>query len=135
MDLHIELVTGKEYITVEEVLSIFAHGEWTKNRTQSQVKKMLEYTDFLVMAKVDGRPVGFARMITDRTFRAFVEDVIVLTDFRRCGVGRLMMLKIEEFVKALDVPRMELTTTQTGFWERLGYIQRVGSTYMIKNLS
>ena len=135
MDLRIELITSKEHIAVEEVLSIFMHGGWTKNRTYHQVKKMLDHTDFLVMTKVDGRSAGFARIITDRTFRAFVEDVIVLPEFRRRGIGRRIMLKVEELVRALEVPRIELITTETEFWKKLGYAQKPGSTYMTKNLT
>jgi (1->4)-alpha-D-glucan 1-alpha-D-glucosylmutase len=37
--------------------------------------------------------VAFARVLTDRTFRAFIFDVIVASDHRGRGLGRLLMIK------------------------------------------
>lgn len=96
---------------------------------------MLDHTSVLVLARIDGRPVGFARAVTDRTFRAFVEDVIVLPEFRNRGVGTRIMARLEELVKQFGVPRMELVTAQPDFWRQLGYKPKPGSTYMVKTLA
>lgn len=130
----IELVTVKEHITVDDVAELFSHAEWAKKRTHSQIRRMLKNTAILVMARFQGRPAGFARVVTDQTFRAFVEDVIVVPAMRRRGVARAMMAKAEQLVKKLGVPRMELTSTQTGMWKKLGYQRKANCTYMVKYL-
>ncbi len=130
----IELVTLKRRVSVDEVARVFLHAEWTKKRTRSQIRRMLKNTDIVIMAKFRGKPVGFARVVTDRTFRAFVEDVIVVPDMRRRGIAGAMMARAEQLVKKLGVPRMELTTTQTGMWKKLGYERKKNTTYMVKYL-
>ncbi len=131
----IELVTRRDRIKVKDVAQIFMHAGWTKDRRPLRIWRMLRHTDILVLARYKGRPVGFARVLTDRTFRAFVEDVIVVPALRRRGIGRAMMVKAEQLVKKLGVLRMELTSTETGFWEELGYGRKTNTSYMVKYLN
>ncbi len=134
-DSAVTLVTDKPHISVEDVVTLFMHAEWAKRRTYAQVKQMIARTDVIVMARRQERPVGLARLITDGVFRAFIEDVIVVPDCRRSGIGRLLVGKVEELVRAMGISRIDLVTTQTGFWEQLGYVPKTGSAYMIKLLS
>jgi len=131
----VDLITDPARIGVDDVLALFAAADWTKNRSREEIQQMLRNSQVAVLAKVAGRPVGFARAITDRTFRAFVEDVVVAADLRGAGVGRLVMETVEALVKAQGIARLELTTTQTGFWEKLGYAPKTTTTYMVKSVS
>ena len=128
----VTLVTERRNITAGDMLTLFAQAEWTKHRTAEQVSSMLQRTEVIVVAKCEGRPIGCARVVTDGVFRAFVEDVIVMPTHRRLGIGRLMVNHLEQVVSAMGIRRLDLTTTQTGFWERLGYRQKTGSCYMVK---
>ena len=130
----VTLVTDPQDIRVEDVLALFAHAEWAKHRTAGEVRRMLDHTQVMVVAKCHARLVGCARVVTDGAFRAFVEDVVVIPEYRGAGIGRLMINKLEQMVSVIGIPRLDLTTTQTGFWERLGYRQKVGSSYMVKLL-
>lgn len=75
------------------------------------------------LAKVDGRPVGAARMrwIDDHTVKA--ERVAVLSSYRGSGVGRAIMQKLEQYAKAHHARAVELHAQQTArpFYERLHY--------------
>ena len=136
IDQHpVTLVTERRDIEVGDILALFAHAEWAKHRTAEQVGRMLHHTEVIVVAKCQARIVGCARVVTDGAFRAFVEDVIVIPTYRGVGIGRLMINKLEQLVRAMGISRLELVTIRTGFWERLGYHQKTGSSYMIKLLS
>ena len=128
------LETRTEQILAADVLQIFAAAQWTKHRSADQVQRMLAHTPHAVLAKMDGQPVGFARLVTDEVFRGFIEDVIVLPHLQKQDIGRRMVEALEAIARRLELPRVELTTTQMAFWERLGYVQKVGSTYMVKSL-
>ena len=131
----IELETRKDHIALPDVLTVFAAAEWTKCRSVDRVKKMLDHANYVVMAKVGRRPVGFARLITDEAFRGFVEDVMVIPQMRQQGIGKRMMDVLEAMARKLALPRLELTTRETGFWEKLGYMKKEGSTSMVKSLT
>ncbi|MBI4529399.1 MAG: GNAT family N-acetyltransferase [Deltaproteobacteria bacterium] len=134
MPPRIQWTTRKDRISVADVAALFRNADWARERTRSEIRRMLKHTDILVMARSGRKPVGFARVITDKTFRAFVEDVIVAPEMRRQGLGRLMIEQAEMLVKKLGIPRMELTSTQTHFWKRLGYRRKTNSTCMVKYL-
>jgi GNAT superfamily N-acetyltransferase len=131
----VRLVTAKGAVEVAEVLALFAHAAWTKQRTRAQVQRMLRGTDVLVLARRRGRPMGFARMITDGVFRAFVEDVIVAPEGRGQGIGTRMLRRLERAARRMGVARLELVTREPGFWRRLGYARKAGSQYMVKRLN
>jgi GNAT superfamily N-acetyltransferase len=135
MAANLELVTDSRQIDVAHVITVFSQAGWTKQRDTAAIQRMLAHTDVAILARLDGRPVGFARAITDRTFRAFIEDVIVVEDLRGAGVGKQMLARLEELISELGIARVELTTTQVGFWHKLGYAEKPSTTYMVKYLS
>lgn len=130
----LEIVTEKRRITVGNILSLFAYAGWTKNRTARRVKRMLTHTDVVVLAKYRGEPVGCARLITDGSFRGFIEDVIVLPHHRRNGIGKRMVRILERCAKKMGIPRLDLITREEGFWKQLGYARKVGSRYLMKDI-
>ena len=129
------LTTNRAEIAPADVYAVFATAEWTKARTLRQIGRMLEHSGIVVLARYDSKPVGFARAVSDLTFRAFVEDVIVVPDFRSKGIGRALMASLDAVAAELSLPRLELTTMRTAFWNRLGYSSKPSTTYMVKNLS
>lgn len=74
------------------------------------------------IARVDGEPVGAARMrIVDG--RAKAERVAVLAELRRCGTGRALMEALETAARRAGSPVVVLHAQLEAvpFYERLGY--------------
>ena len=129
------LETDASKINCAHVVAVLACAPWAANRTLQQVEVMVRNTPFVVLAMVDGAPVGFARAVSDSIFRAFVEDVVVVPDQRGTGLGRLMIRKLEEMIGSKGVPRLELVTQKPDFWRKLGFEDREKSRYLIKWLN
>lgn len=76
------------------------------------------------LAKVNGRPVGTARMrwIDDHTVKA--ERVAVRPSHRGIGIGRAIMEHLEQHARACQATAVELHAQQSArlFYERLNYI-------------
>jgi GNAT superfamily N-acetyltransferase len=81
---------------IAQLVGLFKGGWWTRERTESDVRRMLEHTDLVQAARVrsTGELVGFVRVLTDRVFKAFVFDLIVAPGLRDRGVGRLLLERI-----------------------------------------
>ena len=62
-------------------------------------------TSALVVGAFDpeGRQVGFARAISDKTRFAYILDVIVREDRRKEGIGRLMIRSMIDYADAIDM--------------------------------
>lgn len=119
-------------IAPADVFQIMTQAPWASGRTLAQIEEMMKNTQFVVLASIDGEPVGFARAVSDNVFRAFVEDVIVAPKRQGCGIGRLMIGKLEEMIRNKGIPRIELVTQRDEFWKKLGFRERQESKYLVK---
>ena len=69
------------------------------------------------------RLVAFARVLTDRVFRAFIFDVIVATEHRGAGLGHRLMEELLRHPNLSGVELIELYCRPelVPFYERLGF--------------
>jgi Beta-lactamase superfamily domain len=70
-----------------QLLALFQSAWWTARRQPAAIARMLDGTDVVVglVDRASDELVGFARVITDRTFLAVVLDVIVEPGYRGRG--------------------------------------------------
>ncbi len=83
---------------------------WAKNRNREDVRKMLTNSDILIVLtdpKSD-ELIAFARVLTDKVYKALIFDVIVAPDHQGEGLGRAIMEAIIEHPDLKDVPQFEL---------------------------
>lgn len=77
---------------VDQLVQLYRREWWTADRALADVELMLRSTPVVVGAVTAGDElVGFARVLTDRTYYAVLLDVIVREDHRGRGVGALLM--------------------------------------------
>jgi len=103
---------------------------------ETEVKRALERSDFIVTAAVDGIKVGMARFMTDGT-QILIMDVIVHPDYQHKGIGRGLLERIREYIEKMDYNRMlvNLLTDikNVGFYEKLGYSRAEGMRLWLKH--
>jgi predicted GNAT family N-acyltransferase len=63
---------------------------WAANRPLPDLQTMLDGS-LWVGAWLDGRLVGFARVVTDGIYRALLEDVVVDETLRGQGIGQALV--------------------------------------------
>ncbi|MEZ5333901.1 MAG: GNAT family N-acetyltransferase [Methanolobus sp.] len=82
-----------------------------------------------IVAELDDRPAGFIIFFHNFSSFAgkpglFIEDIFVYPEFRRQGVGRVLMLRCAEIAKERDCGRMEWNVLDWNparkFYERFG---------------
>lgn len=109
---------------VEDLCVLYRQEWWTVRRTPDEVRRMLEHTDVFVAAIEDDRLVAFARVLTDRVFKALVFDVIVAASARSRGLGRTLMNHVCHHPLVKDVQHVELYCRPElePFYRRLGFV-------------
>ena len=75
----------------DAILELFRHAGWARHRTRESVVAALAQTPVVLTAWLGGRCVGLVRELSDRVYRALVEDVVVHPDHRGAGYGRRLM--------------------------------------------
>lgn len=99
----IEVLTSIEKpIKANEVIELYKDAGWWNERTEQDMEKMLSQA-MAVGAWENNKLIGFARVISDGIFRAYIEDVVIHSSFNRKGIGTQLIAKVVEGLFNIDV--------------------------------
>jgi GNAT superfamily N-acetyltransferase len=128
MDYRIEerLPTPEEYQTLRKSVG------W-RERTQESVRRGLPGSLYGVCAYADQTLVGMARIIGDGGLVYYIQDVIVIPEFQKHGIGARMMDKIMGYIKAHasrnSVIGLMAAKGVEPFYEKYGFLVRPNDRY------
>ena len=71
----------------EDLLKLMLQTSWGKERTVAGLRRMLGICTITLGVWDGDKLVGFARAISDGTYRSLIEDIIVDADYRGRGIG------------------------------------------------
>ena len=94
---------------VDQLVALYQGEGWCRGRERPDVETMLRHSDFVfAYGDAEGRLAAFARVLTDRVFKALVFDVIVRPDCRGTGIGRRILADIAGHAVLAQVRHVEL---------------------------
>jgi len=95
---------------VQELCALYQKEWWTIGRSADDVRLMLAGTDLVAALAEEGtgRLVAFARVLTDRVYKALMFDVIVSSEYRGLGVGRRLIETVLSHPLMSQVQHVEL---------------------------
>ena len=126
-------------ISFEEILPLYETVEWTNYTTNpTMLKNALEHSLFLISARdEEGNLIGFLRAVGDGFSIVYIQDIIVLPEYQRQGIGTQLLRQTLEYFK--EVYQMILTTDSElktlAFYESNGFtaLSKVGCTSFMAN--
>ena len=120
----IEIVEQKP--TPAEYNRLFEAVGWPV-RDPAAVEAALERSLFSVCAVTDGEVIGMGRIVGDGALVNYIQDVIVLPEHQKQGIGEKIMLAImaylNEHVPSGSVLALITRRETTGFYERHGFAE------------
>jgi GNAT superfamily N-acetyltransferase len=132
----IELRDAVEPGRIGQLLELYAATWWAPDRSGPDVAKMLAATDlvFALIDRSDDRLVGFARVLTDDTYLAVVLDVVVASEYRERGLGRMLLNAIVAHPRLSAVQSLELVCQPEliPFYRRWGFSDEVGPSRLLR---
>jgi N-acetylglutamate synthase-like GNAT family acetyltransferase len=124
---------------LEQLHELYQHEWWSQGRTLSDVRKMLLNSDYtLGMCETQSQKhVAFARVLSDLIYRAIVFDVIVAVEYRRKGLGALL---IEQIVAHPELSKVECIqlfclAETIPFYQKFDFVQAEQSLLVRQRLS
>jgi ribosomal protein S18 acetylase RimI-like enzyme len=127
---------------LDDVVRLLRSTGWAADRDPTGVRRMLAHTDVVVclVREVTGgrghgrEVVGFARALTDREYRAFVEDVVVGVPYRGKGLGTRLVEAVCEHPDLAGVEQivLECRADLVDFYRDLGFDRLPSSAVLMK---
>ena len=133
----------KEQIpTIEEYNYLTEKVGWEKRKNEI-VEEALKNTLYAICVYDEGRIIGSARIIGDKTIFLYIQDVMVVPKYQSRNIGTQIMNKIiekvNEYKKVNDDIRVYLGASKgkEDFYKRFGFITRkeanLGEGMILKN--
>ena len=122
---------------IKQLQQLYQLEWWTKGRSLEETRKCLKGSQISFgLVDKDDDLIGFARVITDFVFKAFIFDVIVRQDYRKSGLGKKLLSLIQEHPKLSDVRHFELYCLPelAGYYEQLGFTTDIGGIVLMRYL-
>ena len=118
-----EIVIDTNYnkLNLTFINNFISNSYWGKGRTIEQMKKSIENSlNFGVYA--DGEQIGYARIISDFTFFAYLMDVFIIEKERGRGYSKKLMDYILNHPELKNVENWKLVTSDAhGLYEKYGF--------------
>ena len=123
-------IKKQEIVKLEDVLHLYQAAGWTNYTNQSQMLEQALSHSLVIYLALDGDAVvGLIRLVGDGFSSVLVQDLIVLPNYQRQGIGSALMKEALEDYK--DAYQVQLVTEQTertlGFYRSMGF--EILSTY------
>ncbi|MTB64128.1 GNAT family N-acetyltransferase [Streptococcus sp. zg-86] len=111
-------------LDMSSVLELYRAVEWTNYTNQPQMLEQALANSLLVIAVFDQEKlVGLLRAVGDAASILFVQDILVLPDYQRRGIGRRLMEML--LASYPDIYQLHLLTGREektmAFYESLGF--------------
>jgi len=121
---------------IEEIVALYLAAGWWQECPEARetIPSMIRGSlCFMVARSIDGQIVGMARVISDGFSDAYIQDVVVLPEYRSRGIGKELVRRLTQFCVARKIAWIGLVAepgTQ-GLYEELGYGPLVGYQPML----
>lgn len=109
-----------------QLLRLYQNEFWCNTRKAADILRMLDNTD-IVIGVIDEHDelCGFCRLLTDYVYKATLYDVIVASDKREQGLGRLLMNSVLALPELQQVEHIDLSclANMLPFYRRYGFTE------------
>jgi long-chain acyl-CoA synthetase len=123
-------VMGTRDLDLVTLSKLLESDEVSGGRSMHELAKLLESSTVVLSVWAAGELIGFARALSDGAFHAAVGEVVVAPEWRRKGVGSLLVTRLLEHPQLRHVDRVISTASgPPEFWEKAGF-ERVQGLYV-----
>ena len=109
---------------IGEVYEIYKENHWGAYLNDlNKLKRAFANSLYVLGAFDGGKLVGFIRCIGDQEYIIYIQDLIVLPNYQRCGIGKELIMRVSRRYK--DIRQFVLITDENdsnanAFYQSIG---------------
>jgi len=112
----------------DEIVSLYkAGGWWKESYDKSKIKDLIKgsYAFAVVIEKKTNKTVGMGRILSDGISDAYLQDLIILPEYRKKGLGRYLVDELVKYCYSKNIKWIALISepNQDGFYSNIGFRQ------------
>ncbi|MEM2124429.1 MAG: GNAT family N-acetyltransferase [Methanolinea sp.] len=112
---------------LDDLVRLYRAGSWWSGEGDPSVLSRIVGSSFAFAVAVHvptGETAGMGRAISDGVSDAYIQDLLVLPEFRGRGVGRMIVEKLVSFCLSRGITWIGLVAAPgtTGFYARCGFL-------------
>lgn len=116
------LSTDNQKLQFDVIHTFLTSSYWSEGISKSRLKKAVE-NSLNIGAYVQGKQVGYMRVVTDKATFAYLCDVFVLESERGKGLSKEMMTFMQELPELQNLRRFMLATRDAhGLYSQFGFV-------------
>ncbi len=113
-------------------MKLFLQTTWAKDRSVDGVELLLSSTKIHVFVRDSDELIGYGRAISDGVYRAILDDIVVDENYRKQGIGKLIMENLLEQLKGVEQLFLNTKPELEYFYEVHGFAKSKGLTMKMK---
>jgi GNAT superfamily N-acetyltransferase len=121
--IEIKLVNSWDQMEIVELYK--AGGWWKDNYDPSGLNNLIKGSFAFAVAvdKISGKAIGMGRVISDGVSDAYIQDLVVLYEYRDQGIGRQIVKILLDYCLSKDILWIGLIAEpdQDGFYLNIGF--------------
>ena len=105
---------------------------WANGRDYKSLRKMLFHSTEIISIWEEDCLIGFGRATSDKIYRAVLWDIVVKSEFKGVGIGKLIVENLINQKSIKNVERVYLMTTKKrSFYTKFGFKKEIKQELMI----
>ncbi len=111
---------------LDEIVELYKAGNWWKEHYKKQALTKLIKGSFvfaILLNKKTGKAIGMGRIISDGVSDAYLQDLIILSEFRGLGLGKQLVNELVGYCYNNGIKWIALISepNQDGFYKKIGF--------------
>lgn len=120
-------ISAEDFIYLRKIVG------WGSPDDKEVIKVGLKNTIYSICLELEDKVIGYGRIIGDGGFTFYFQDIIVLPEYQRMGLGSRIMTELMEYV-TLNFPAGSLVGLMSArgkeeLYKKFGFIERPNEIY------
>lgn len=110
----------------DDIVNLYrAGGWWKEGYDKSAIKEIIKgsFCFAVVIDKKTNKAIGMGRVISDGVSDGYIQDLVILSEYRKKGIGKKLTCALVDYCKSRGVKWIALISepNQENFYKKIGF--------------